>query len=174
MCDTYEPPMEEKLDALFALSDIGDDRPKKFRKELQRLAADASREDMLKRIFVPCLPQRVVTAITGSLGGSLDEIINAADRAWTATAKSATSAITVLAVTGKRGGRPGQRGNRTSNQLMRQTVCHFYKRFGDSARKCAPGCYRWNEECQRESRVFYVEESFDGEDAQEDTASGNV
>ena len=31
LCEAYEPPLEEKLDALFALTDIGDERPKEVR-----------------------------------------------------------------------------------------------------------------------------------------------
>ena len=187
LCNTYEPPLEEKLDALFALTDIGDDHPKKFGKEIQRLAADASREDKLKRIFVHCLPQKIVTAITGSLFGKLDAVIAAADRAWTAAAPgsaTAVSAITgpavsVSAISGpsSRGGRHGgkQRAGRpTGAQLTTVTLRVFHKKFGNAARKCVPGCSRWNEDRPREIRVFQIEEPLDGEDAQEDTASGNV
>ena len=133
---------------------------------MQRLKADASRDDMLKRIFVRCLPQRIVTVITGSLGGNLDVVIAEADRAWTAAAPSA--AVSVSAVTGppSRGKRVGHyQGRRpTGPQMTTLTLCVFHKKFGNSARKCAPGCSRWNEERPRESRVNQVEESLDGED----------
>ena len=178
LCEAYEAPLEEKLDALFALTDIGDDRPRRFGKEVQRLAADASRDDMLKRIFVRCLPQRIVTAITSSLGCKLDVVIDAADKAWTASATGPNASASVTAVSGsstrggKRGGR--QRGGRSGGQMTQLTLCSFHKRFGDSARRCATGCSRWNEERPRETRVFQVEETLDGEDTQNDTASGNL
>ena len=34
LCKTYEPPMEQKLDALLALTEIGDERPSEFVLEL--------------------------------------------------------------------------------------------------------------------------------------------
>ena len=180
LCDTFEPPLEEKLDALFALTDMGDDRPKKIGKEMLRLAADASREDMLKRIFIRCLPPTIVTAITSSLGGKIEAIIDAADKAWTTSAR-ASAAVSVSAVSGPsstgRGGKHGgkQRGGRSAGpQLTPMTLCVFHKKFGNSARKCAPGCSRWNEERPREGRVHQVEQALDGEDEQEDTASGNA
>ena len=75
LCEAYEPPLEQKLDAMLALTDIGDERPKEFGLELKRLASDASRDDILKRIFVHCLPERIVTAITTSRDGKLDAVI---------------------------------------------------------------------------------------------------
>ena len=182
LCHMYKQSLEEKLDAVFALTDLGDERPKKFGKELQRLVADASRDDMLKRVFVRCLPQRIVTAITGSLGGNLDMVIAGADKAWTASASStmaSVSAVTGPPSGGRHGGlhqgcRPtGPQGN-TGPQRTQSILCVYHKKFGNTARKCAPGCSRWNKERSRESRVFQVEGALDGEDEQDDTASGNV
>ena len=70
LCEAYEPPLEQKLDALLTFSDIGDERPREFGLEVQRLASDATKDDILKRIYIRCLPEKVVTAITGSLGES--------------------------------------------------------------------------------------------------------
>ena len=121
-----QSPLEEKLDALFALTDIDDDQLRRFGKKLQRLVADASRDDMLKRIFVRCLPQRIVTAITSSLGGKLDAVI--ADKAWTA-ANSGTTPVAVSAVSrppqtpakgDKRGGR--QHGIRSAGSQPTTTT----------------------------------------------------
>ena len=178
--------LEKKLDALFALTDIDDDQLRRFGKELQRLAADASRDDMLKLIFVRCLPQRIVTAITSSLGGKLDAVIAEADKAWTA-ANSGTTPVAVSAVSGPpqappRGGKCGgcQRGIRSAGSqptTTTLTLCAFHKKFGDAARKCTSACSRWSEVRPRESqptRVFQIEEALDGEDSQEDTASGNL
>ena len=178
LCDTFEPPLEEKLDALFALTDMGDDRTKKFGKELQRLAADASREDMHKHIFVRCLSQTIVTAITSSLGGKLDAVMAAADKAWTASSQ-ASAAVSVSVVSGPpgKGGRRGGKqrvGHATGPQLTSMTLCVFHKKFGSSTRKCAPGCSRWNEDQPSDGRVLQVEQALDGENEQEDTEMGNA
>ena len=186
MCEAYEPPLEEKLDALFALTDLGDDRPRKFGKELQRLTADATLEDMLKRIFVRLLPQRIVKAITGSLGGNFENAITEADKAWMAAAtSSAAASVSAVSSTcsaaalvsanfgpqmrgGKRGGRRQWDRRPTGVRMTTMTLCEFHKKFDDSALKCALGCSRWNGERSRESRVFQIKGALDGEDAQED------
>ena len=96
LCQTYEPPLEQKLDALLSLTDIGDERPVEFGLEIQRLIAGATTDDVMKRIFVRCLPPTVVTAINTSLTGNFDLVILAADRAWTAAAE--TTSVSVSAV----------------------------------------------------------------------------
>ena len=179
LCESYEAPLEEKIDAMFALTDMGDERLRRFGKELQRLGADASKDDMMKRIFVRCLPQRIVTAITASLGGSLETVIAAADKAWTASASPHGSSVSVSAVAGslakgaKRGGNQEQRP--TGGRTTALNLCGFHKRFGDSARKCVPACSRWNEHRQRDTqaRVSQVEEVLDGEDSLVGTAQEN-
>ena len=177
LCEAYEPPLEEKLDALFALTDLGDERPRRFGKELQRLAADASRDDMLKWIFVRCFAQRIMTAITSSLCGKLETVIAAADKAWMASAPSTSVSVSVVSGQPPRGGRRGgrQQGTRATGQATATlTLCRFHQRFGDSAKKCAPACSRWREHRPREAaRVFHVEETLDGEDSNVGTASGN-
>ena len=42
LCQTFEPPLEQKLDAFLALTDIGDERPVEFGMEIQRLMANAT------------------------------------------------------------------------------------------------------------------------------------
>ena len=111
--EAYEPPLEQKLDALLAVTDIGDERPREFGLDVQRLASDGSLDDVLKRIFIRCLPQRIVTVITGSLGGKLQTVIAAADKVWTAAATSGSATASVSAIAGppvsasRRGGRSG-------------------------------------------------------------------
>ena len=60
--------------------------------------------------------------------------------------------------------------------MMTITLCNFHRKFGNSARKCVPGCSRWSEDRPRDTlaRVFHVKEALDGEDTQDDTASGNA
>ena len=181
LCRTYEPPVEQKVDALLALTNIGDERPLESALELQRLASDASVDDFFKRIFVHCLPAPIVTAITGSLAGKLQAVASAADRAWTAAATSSGQAVKVAAVStpaSSRGGRRGgKRGGARNNggQMTTLMLCSFHKKFGDGARKCASGCSCWNEHRPHEAQVFQVEEALDGEDADVgSTASGNA
>ena len=47
-----EPPLEQKLDSLLAIKDMGDEQPMEFAQELQCLSADATLDDVLKRIFI--------------------------------------------------------------------------------------------------------------------------
>ena len=181
LCRTYEPPVEQKIDALLALTNIGDEWPLEFALELQRLASDASVDDFFKCIFVHCLPAPIITAITGSLAGKLQAVTFAADRAWTAAATSSGQAVKVAAVStpaSSRGGRcRGKRGGTRNNggQMTTLTLCSFHKKFGDGARKCASGCSHWNEYRPHEAQVFQVEVALEGEDADVgSTASGNA
>ena len=55
LCCTYEPRLEQKLETLLAIKDMGDERPMEFALEPQRLSSDATMDDVLKRIFSgPC------------------------------------------------------------------------------------------------------------------------
>ena len=172
LCETYEPPLEQKLAALLTLSDIGDERPREFGLEVRRLASDTTLDDVLKRIFIRCLPHSIITAITGSLGGKLESVVAAADKAWTAAASSTPTAL-VSAVSGpptrgSRRGEPQRETHRPGNQTTTLTLCNFHRRFGDAARKCAPACSCWAEDRPRDEQapqVFHVEEALDGEDA---------
>ena len=193
LCEAYQPRLEQKLDALLSLAGMGDESPKEYGMEIKHLVSDATLDDMCKRIFVRGLPRQIVKAITGSLGGDFTAVITAANKAWTAAAATDSQAASVSVVSrqsaasvsavakkstpfprrGGRGGRQGQRGSRSGAQMSTLTLCSFHKKFGDSARRCASGCSRWGEERPRETQVFHVEESLDGEDTQQDTASGN-
>ena len=180
LCSTFEPPLEAKIDAFLATTDAGDERPAEFALELRRLLARASLDDVLKRVFLRSMKPAIVTAITGSLAGDFDTVAAAADRAWTASSAS-TSAAPAAAVSavssapplrgagrGNRGNRGGRsRGNRPSGQVESVPLCHFHRKFGDAARKCASGCSRWTEPRPRDApaRVSHIEEALDGEDA---------
>ena len=72
--------MEQKVDAFLALTDIGDERPDEFALEIQRLLSNASIDDVMKRVFLRCLPPTIITAITSSLGGKFQSVVQAADR----------------------------------------------------------------------------------------------
>ena len=189
LCEAYEPPLEQKLDALLTLDAMGDESPKEYGMEIRRLVADATLDEVLKRIFVRGLPCQLVTAIMSSLGGNFATVITAANKAWTAAAATNSPAASVSAVSapqstssrrGARGGRGGrggrQRGARSGPQDSRAsgphmttlTLCDYHKKFGDSAKRCAQGCSRWSEDCAKNvpaTQVFSVEESLDGEDS---------
>ena len=119
LCQTYKPPLEQKLDVLLAMTDIGDKRLVEFGLELQRLAADVSIDDVLKRVFLKCLPQSIITVITSSLGGKFEAVMMAADRAWMAVAAAPTPSASVMAVYGQPDGadhRTGRQTQRTPTQ----------------------------------------------------------
>ena len=182
LCDTYEPPLEQKIDAFLGLTEIGDERPSEFGLEIQLLTAKSSLDDLRKWVFVRCLPNSIMTAITGSLQGDFKSVVRAADRAWTAAATasgSQTSAATVAAVASNpvshlRGAKrkTPQRGSRPPNQVTSLALCGFHKRFGDGARKCVQGCSRCGEHRQS-ARVFQVEGALDGKDQLIGAASEN-
>ena len=177
LCRTFEPSMEQKLDTLLAINDMGDERPMEFGLELQRLLGDASTGDILKRIFLRSAPPSITTAIKGSRNAKFEELLEAADDAWnTAAASSAsasTSAVSVAAVSSaqpfRRWGRGGrQRGSRLAGQARTIQLCHFHIKFGDAAKKCNPSCARWGDQNRARdppTQVFQVEEALDGEDA---------
>ena len=179
LCEAYEPPLEQKLDALLTIGDMGDQSPKEYGMEIPRLVSDVSLDDVLKRIFIRGLPHPLVTAITASLGEKFSTVITAANKAWTSAAASSNNlAASVAAVSapqyssarrGSRGGRGGlQRGARAGPQMTTLTLCSYHKKFGDGARKCAPGCGRWDDFRSRNvpaTQVFNVEEALDGEDS---------
>ena len=183
LCRTYEPPLEQKIDTLLATKDMGDEKPIEFALELQRLAAEATVDDFLKRIFLRSLPPQIATAIRASRGAKLESLAEAADDAL-ATAAAAAGEATVAAISGpktttaRRGRGRRQRGGRapaSGGQIKTLSLCSFHQRFGDSAKKCSPGCARWGEKgAKEEVKVFHVEEGLDGEDEQEDTAQGNA
>ena len=181
LCQTFEPPMEQKLDALLATNDMGDERPMQFGLELLRLLGPATAHDILKRIFLRSIPPTIVTAITGSLSASYRDVLSAADKAWTSASSAPQSTAAVATISGqpsvsRRGGRGGrQRGGRSASLLKSVVLCVFHQKFGNAAKKCTPGCSRWTENRPRDAQsaqVFRVEEDLDGEDTQ-DAVSGN-
>ena len=121
LCRTFEPSMEQKLDALLAITSMGDERPMEFGLELQRVLGDATTDDILKRIFFRAAPPAITATIKGSRKAKVEELLEAAEDAWaTKSASSSTSTSTVAAVSvpttalrrGNRGGR--QRGSRSA------------------------------------------------------------
>ena len=181
LCKAFQPPPEQKLDALLAINEAGDERPSEFEMELQRLLAGATAEDLLKRIFLRSIKPSIVTAITASLKSDFETLVAAADEAWTVSEASRTTTASVAAVShpqgppSLRGGRGGrQRGSRngtseTGVPVRTETLCSFHRKFGDSARKCSPACPRWGEQNRNRdtqaTQVFQVEEALDGEDS---------
>ena len=182
LCATFKPPLEAKLDAFLATNDAGDERPAQFGLELQRLLANATTDDLCKRVFLRSLKPSIVTAITSSLAANFETVMAAADKAWMATANSDPSGTpaTVSGIShpassaprgngrGGRGARGGrQRGSRPPTRVESTMLCHYHWKFGDAAKKCASGCSRWHEPRPRDApaQVFHVEETLDGEDA---------
>ena len=173
LCKTFEPSMEQKLDALLATS--SDERPMEFGLELQRLLGESTTDDILKRIFIRSAPPAIATAIKGSRRLKFEELLEVAEDAWaTEASTSGTTTATVAAVsapsaTQRRGGTRGrQRGSRSAGQPRMVQLCYFHHKFGDAAKRCNPACVKWAEHNRgRDSntQVFQVEEALDGEDA---------
>ena len=176
LCGTFEPALEQKLDALLVTTDRGDTPPKEFGMELQRLLVDATAEDILKRIFLRSVGANIVTAINASLGSKFKVVLEAADRAWKASAAypdqtpAVVSAVSGTSNSASRQGAHGsggrQHGNRTTGQTKSVQLCYFHLKFGNAARRRVPSCSR-NGEFNRSrdsAQVFQVEEALDGED----------
>ena len=162
LCRTYEPKLDQKLDALLATKDMGDERPGEFALELRRLLDNVTTEDILKRIFVRSLPALLSNAISANLDGSFDVLAEAADKAWALSSDTMTTsavtwagpasldlavpspmAATVAAVSGSqaRGRGSRQRGAKQARQGSRNVVlCPFHIKWGDAARRCLPTC----------------------------------
>ena len=171
LCQTFEPKREQKLDALLATTEMGDERPAEFVMELKRLWDNADAEEIVKRIFYRCLPRRLKDVVSGSLDDTLDGLVATADRAWArdSTAESGVAAVThqppgaginpgsgpaAGSVSRGRGRRP--RGGRQPRQESRSvTLCPFHIKWGDSARRCLPTCSRWDPAARQQ--VFHVE-----------------
>ena len=154
LCRAFEPPREQKLDALIAITDAGDERPSEFAMELQRLLSGATAKDRLKRIFLCSLRPAIVTAITSSLSADFDTLAAAADAAWTAATEvsgsSATASVSAVAgapvqpSSAKRAGCGGrQNSQRSPGQAKTVTLCNYHLKFGDKAKKCTTTCSRW-------------------------------
>ena len=92
LCCTYEPKLEQKLDALLAASNLGDERPAEYAMELRRLIDTATTDDILKRIFVRSMPKHLWDVISGSHDDSFDGLVDAANKAWALAASEATVA----------------------------------------------------------------------------------
>ena len=140
-CRTYEPPLEQKIDTLLATKDMGDERPMEFTLKLQHLAADATMDDVLKRIFLRSIPQSIETAITVNCATKFEDLAEVADNAWTSAAATAAEATaSVPAITGAqpstpRCGRVGcQCGGRAPGQMKTLTLFNFHQRFSDAAK----------------------------------------
>ena len=176
LCRTFGPSMEQKLDTLLSITDMGDEQPMEFGLELQRLLGDASTGDILKRIFLRSAPPLIATAIRGSRSAKFEELIEAANDAWTTASASptgpSTAAVSVAAVSStqshRRGGRGGhQRGSHSSGPTRTLQLCNFHIKFGDAAKKCSLSCARWGDQARTRdlpTQVFQVEEALDGED----------
>ena len=168
LCKTYEPKLEQKIDALLAANDIGDERPAEYVLELRRLLSTATTDDILKRIFVRSLPKHIINAISANMDDSLDGLVDAAEKAWTLAASLGTSVSAVAPQTSSASGGRGfhqrggqhrggqQRGGRTGRQESKAVVlCPFHLKWGESARKCLHTCSRWQ---GKSTQVFQVEE----------------
>ena len=150
LCKTYEPKLEQKLDTLLASSDIGDKHPAEYALELRHLLSNATVNNILKRLFVRVLPKHLVNPISGNLDDSFDALVEVDDKVWVLSASicMTIAVIGILAptVTPTHGrGEQIRTSRRPACQESRSVVlCLFHLKWGDSARKCLPSCFRWD------------------------------
>ena len=95
LCKTYQPKLEQKLDALLAATDLGDKHPAEFTLELRCLLSNAAVDNLLKRIFIRSLPKHLVNAISRNLDNSFDSSVEAAEKAWELSASTCLSVAPV-------------------------------------------------------------------------------
>ena len=81
LCKTYEPKLQQKLDAFLSANDLGNERPSEYALELRRYLANAKLEDLLKQVFVRSLPKHLANAVSGIQDTSFDALVEAANRA---------------------------------------------------------------------------------------------
>ena len=143
-----------------------------------RRKRDNGRHEEASFPSVACLrtsspPSPQALAQISGCGGSCRQSVTAESASGTRPA--AVSAVTKAPTSqGRFGGQ--HKGPRPSGKMSTLTLCHFHKKFGNSARRCAPGCSRWGEDRPRNNpttRVFQVEQDLDGEDAGIGAASEN-
>ena len=87
LCSVFKSSAEQKLDQFLAISVMGDKKPSTFAREIQRLVAGMTINDVAKTVFTCSLPPRIATAVAGDPSVSLDELAEAADRAWCRTVR---------------------------------------------------------------------------------------
>ena len=159
LCQTYEPQLEQKLDALLVTTSMGDERPAEFSLELRRLCDNSKVKDILKRIFVKVIPTCLVDAISGNMDDSFDALTRVGDKALALLANSNMSVSAVSAAgnpvvgelgasvsavatpsTGQPRGRSSrQHRNRQGRQESKAVVlCPFHLKWGEASRRCLP------------------------------------
>ena len=174
LCQTYEPKMEQMLNTLLAVKDLGDERPSEYALELRRLLGNATLDDILKRLFVRSMPKNIANAISSHNDDSFDSLARAADKAWALSSAAGASVNAVSESKTSLGNRnragrqqPGKSGGKDCKNI---TLCRFHVKWGDAAKRCLPACSRWEQKYQQWlQQVFQVEEL----DAEENPASEN-
>ena len=191
LCDLFEAPPEQRLDELFSLTTMGDSKPTRFARELDRLADGQTMTDVKTRIFLHCLPPSIQTAIGGNVSKTYTDLVKAAEKAWARADESSRASVNrvddfaVAAVSSQGSGRGrGRGGHRTTTSFYgtgtsapssagtrtpqtarpaQSGLCRYHRRWGDSARSCTEWCSRWTERrrAPNHPQVFSVEEEQD-------------
>ena len=81
LCITFEPTVEQRLDAQLSSSSIGSEKPSEFMAELDRLASGLTIDDIKRRLLVQAMLERISTAISHILGTTVD-LVKAVDKSW--------------------------------------------------------------------------------------------
>ena len=149
---------------------MGDRKPVRFARELDRLMAAISAEAIKARIFHRSLPKDIRMAISGSGNLSYRQLVAAANSAWEKE-EERFNASGINTIHSSERGRfwtagpqpaprqafppPQEREPSSFGKSSPSSLCRYHQCWGDKARKCAPNCPRWSD---KNRQVFVVEE----------------
>ena len=167
LCESFEPTVEQHLDALLAASTMGSEKPSNFMAELDRLASGLTIDDVKRRLYIRALPERISTAIS-HLSGTTGDLVKAADKSWSqAGDPAAVSEVKTWPGQGRGGREKKQFPTQGENGRRKGTICPFHAKYGEEARRCLPSCPRWRGKPRQ--HVFTIEE----ETTEEAVGQGN-
>ena len=97
LCRAFETTPQQRLDTWLSSSDLGDQRPTSYLRELDRLSAGLGFQDVRRCIFLRSLPRTMVNAITANPTDSVEGLGQAADRVWSQSARPDQATVSVVA-----------------------------------------------------------------------------
>ena len=141
LINAFDRSQEQKDAELLSLTDIGDRRPSAHLRHLRNLNSDGT--SLLRAVFLSHLPTDIRTVVQAQGVKDLDQLAEAADRAIDArdSRPATTAAVHTRWHKGKNNNSRRDRDNTQGRDRPQEHfLCHFHKRFGKQARRCAPGC----------------------------------
>ena len=138
LTSAFDRTQDQKDAELLALTDIGDRRPTAHLRYLRNLNSNGV--SLMRAMFLSHLPADVRTIVQAQGLKDLDQLAEAADRAMDAKdSRPCTAAINRGPKT-KRSNTNKRDNTQERDRSQEHSLCHFHKRSGKQARRCAPGC----------------------------------